>query len=405
MLNVEYTAEPDAIEKEASLRAASKHMMKNCLLGDPPRNSIIDLHRSNAIVRKAESMMMAHMESWYNEQIQNVCNRFVLSVKKCPVKYESVRDKIDMHKRYRSSIKKKLRNDWIEGRKSSYQKLVRLRRQSEMKTLEEAMEDAKGNGEAIVVERGARTSLENICETSANEKDRFAYQRTLPVFDNSFNDSSDDDEDEGNVFGSIRHWSHQHDDAITRARRTKENMKMFKELGISTVEQDTENDSGSVDQNSEIAGGVDDVQQDEVKACNSYEEDKSILSDHEKMYINMMYQIIDMDDSQDLSMDELRHWLPNDASVSEVLQYFERCTIQAGAYDDEGVVTATEWANLWSALVEDEGKGILNVFIESFNKQAKKELGDEGFDVVQHAIQSAEIVRDEIDSSLYIPEN
>ena len=222
MLNVEYTEEPDAIEKEASLRAASKHMMKICLLGDPPRNSIIDLHRSNAIVRKAESMMMAHMESWYNEQIQNVCNRFVLSVKKCPVKYESVRDKIDMHKRYRSSIKKKLRNDWIEGRKSSYQKLVRLRRQSEMKTLEEAMEDAKGNGEAIVVERGARTSLENICETSANEKDRFAYQRTLPVFDNSFNDSSDDDEDEGNVFGSIRHWSHQHDDAITRARRTKE---------------------------------------------------------------------------------------------------------------------------------------------------------------------------------------
>ena len=131
---------------------------------------------------------------------------------------------------------------------------------------------------------------------------------------------------------------------------------MFKEL-ISTVKQDTENDSGSVDQNSEIAGGVDDVQQDEVKACNSYEEDKSILSDHEKMYINMMYQIIDMDDSQDLSMDELRHWLPNDASVSEVLQYFERCTIQAGAYDDEGVVTATEWANLWSALVEDEAKG------------------------------------------------
>ena len=45
------------------------------------------------------------------------------------------------------------------------------------------------------------------------------------------------------------------------------------------------------------------------------------------------------------------------------------------------------------------------MFIESFNKQAKKELGDEGFDVVQHAIQSAEIVRDEIDSSLYIPEN
>jgi len=70
-----------------------------------------------------------------------------------------------------------------------------------------------------------------------------------------------------------------------------------------------------------------------------------------------------------------------------------------GAFDDEGVVTSTEWLNLWTAIVDDKGKDTLDVFVASFNEQARKELG-EGFDVVQQALESAQEMECNLDSFL-----
>ena len=285
-LNLLYTTTAVASEEDMlRIRKTAKQVRKMCLVGDPPRNAIVDLFGSNATVRKAESMMLAHMENWYNEQVQNACNRFAVAVKKCPVRYDKVRVKSSHLRRHRSTVKKKLRRDWIAGRKASYQKLVNLRRRTQMKTLQEAIEEG---GMEI-------PDLENFSEqeASGNEED----------LDEGVVSESDDGSDDEVSFGMIKHWSRDQEDAVSKARRDQESLLLFEELGISTL--------ASL---SESKGADDSGEEEPAKKAFAHTpegDEGPTLSADEALYISLMYQIIDMDDSDTLSLDELRHWMPD----------------------------------------------------------------------------------------------